>query len=985
MNPIRIWILLLQIWVCLPLVISENGLDNTTVDATAAADLNITCPDYRWLDVEHPTTPIYGAPDGCRCWDGLEEINCGYCLNDLPCQEHTQSHICREGFEFNSKDTYKSYKCRTKSSFDAVFPYGKGSFYFDLEGGVINVSIFNTRTVNSYHLMDCTLSGCDFEVGGTNTKCKVNDCSCTKSGQCARWFESMVSGFTGQPAEIIVEESVKVAADDAFLSEAFGNADTRAVSFVVEDGSYSIDLLCSASACTEADPILDEAVFEFQPLEDSAADETKDDQTKKKNNGSTLEGDAWKDSGKLSLLILCIVFALFVLVGSFALVPFLCGGRPWNGITEAAASEQMTLTPGVGDSDKHVLEFFHLSKTVQLRGKAAKAYGKDKKVIISNISGRVESGNVLGIMGPSGGGKSTLLNTLAAVETSGGSTISGQILLNGNERMQGYRKAVAYVYQHDALYDTLTVQECIEYSALLRLPIEWETNKKQALAWKTMEELNLVDIAHNQIGSSGHASVSGGERRRVAIGMELVAMPKVMFLDEPTSGLDSSAANNILSILSELASGNRIVVLSIHQPSIRSFMLMDQILVLGSGRVMYDGKPGDARNYLEGSGFACPEDLTVPDFMLDVVSNEDNQEVLKGPETTQSEYDSLRISTRGKHSTTEEGSGQQFDTDLPNVSGVQNTSILNEIITLFSRTSKNTFRNSELFLMQLIISVLLAFFAGGIFNDVSLDLAGFQNRLGAFYFSLSFFGFASFSSMDIFISERYIFERETGAKMYTAFAYFVAKTSLDLFFLRVIPVTIFSVVFYWLMGLDNAFEKFLVFWATMVLFNLCAGIISISISIAAPTVGQANLLAVVWFLIMLLFGGFLVNIESMAAWYSWLRFLSIYYYAFELLVTNELTGLLFSFDAPGFPRLPVRGEVFVETIAMDVDNQTRNLICLCGLAAWFSLLAYLLMMLRVPRSAASFFKRMQKENERLATTGSPERSDHQGVLTAADC
>jgi ATP-binding cassette, subfamily G (WHITE), member 2 len=220
--------------------------------------------------------------------------------------------------------------------------------------------------------------------------------------------------------------------------------------------------------------------------------------------------------------------------------------------------------------------------------------------------------------------------------------------------------------------------------------------------------------------------------------------------------------------------------------------------------------------------------------------------------------------------------------------------------------------------------------------------------------------------MDIFISERHIFERETGAKMYTAFSYFIAKTSLDLFVLRVMPVTIFTFVFYWLMGLSNDVQKFLIFWATMVLFNICAGIISICISTAASTVGQANLIAVVWFLIMLLFGGFLVNIQTMAPWYSWLRFLSIFYYSFELLVTNELSGLLLTFDAPGFPSVPVWGQVFVETIGMDVANQTRDILCLCGLGAGFTLLAYLLLLLRVPPSAASYFKRMKIENAKLA-------------------
>lgn len=220
--------------------------------------------------------------------------------------------------------------------------------------------------------------------------------------------------------------------------------------------------------------------------------------------------------------------------------------------------------------------------------------------------------------------------------------------------------------------------------------------------------------------------------------------------------------------------------------------------------------------------------------------------------------------------------------------------------------------------------------------------------------------------MDIFFRERHIFVRETGAKYHRTFSYFLAKISLDLFVLRVIPVTIFAFVFYWLMGLRTEPETFVIFWATLVLFNVCAGIMSICISILTPAVGQANLIASVWFLIMLLFGGFLVNVQTMSPWYAWLKYASIFYYSFEILMTNELSGMVLLFDAPDFPPLPIYGEVFLKTIGMDADNQTRDLICLCSLAAVFAVLSYLLLLLRVPPSAASQFRKMKKENKRLA-------------------
>ena len=128
---------------------------------------------------------------------------------------------------------------------------------------------------------------------------------------------------------------------------------------------------------------------------------------------------------------------------------------------------------------------------------------------------------------------------------------------------------------------------------------------------------------------------------------------------------------------------------------------------------------------------------------------------------------------------------------------------------------------------------------------------------------------------------------------------------------------------------------------------------------------QANLIAAVWFLIMLLFGGFLLNVQTMEASYSWLKYGSIFYYSFEILMTNELTGLVLDFDAPGYPPIPAHGQVFLETVGMDVDNQSRDLICLCSLAAGFSAAAFGLLMLRVPPSAAKQFRRMKIENQRI--------------------
>ena len=158
----------------------------------------------------------------------------------------------------------------------------------------------------------------------------------------------------------------------------------------------------------------------------------------------------------------------------------------------------------------------------------------------------------------------------------------------------------------------------------------------------------------------------------------------------------------------------------------------------------------------------------------------------------------------------------------------------------------------------------------------------------------------------------------------------------------------FNSIFYWIMGLQPTVHHFVVFLVTLIIFNVAAGSISICISIQASSVGVANLVATIVFLIMLLFGGFLLNIQTMPKYVGWLRHLSIFSYAFEILMTNEMKGLIINFNAPGYPDVPVYGEVFLKTLGMDYKNQVFDLLALGVIALIFNMIAYLLLALKVP-------------------------------------
>ena len=175
------------------------------------------------------------------------------------------------------------------------------------------------------------------------------------------------------------------------------------------------------------------------------------------------------------------------------------------------------------------------------------------KQILKQVSGEVKPGEVVAIMGSSGSGKTTLLNVLAG--RVGAGDISGSVLVNGLERRENtWRNTVAYVEQDDLMYQNLTVRETLTYAALLRLSSKMPLAEKMEKVDHIINSLGLVNCQDTVIGDSETRGISGGERKRVAIGVEMVTDPKLLFLDEPTSGLDAFTAAYIIETVKKASS-----------------------------------------------------------------------------------------------------------------------------------------------------------------------------------------------------------------------------------------------------------------------------------------------------------------------------------------------------------------------------------------------------------------------------------------------
>ena len=269
------------------------------------------------------------------------------------------------------------------------------------------------------------------------------------------------------------------------------------------------------------------------------------------------------------------------------------------------------------DDESSKLMSNHKATTLQFENIS---YAINGKQILNDVSGIAHPGQIMAIMGASGAGKSTFLDILARKNKRG--TTVGNFYVNGEKIPDNeYKNVIGFVDQEDTLMGTLTVEETIRTSALLRLPADMGISVKEQRVLEVMRQLGIYHIKDQLIGSEegNGRGISGGEKRRVGIACELVTSPSILFLDEPTSGLDAFNAFNVVECLVTLAKTyNRTVVFTIHQPRSNIVALFDQLVLLAKGRTVYSGPFSTCQAYFDHIGYPCPPGFNIADFLVDL-------------------------------------------------------------------------------------------------------------------------------------------------------------------------------------------------------------------------------------------------------------------------------------------------------------------------------------------------------------------------------
>ena len=540
-------------------------------------------------------------------------------------------------------------------------------------------------------------------------------------------------------------------------------------------------------------------------------------------------------------------------------------------VNPALRSRSMTFSPKVPENSPIILSWSNMTVSTKK---------EPKKVLLDNISGSV-TGGFWAIMGASGGGKTTLLSTLSLRLDTNVIDVEGEFRLNGEKYSKHLLKSMsAYVMQDDLLHAELTVFETLSYAANLRLPKGYSKDQRLERVEEVLELMGISYCKETIIGDSRRKGISGGERKRVCVAVELLTKPKLVFLDEPTSGLDSTTALAVCETLKELsASGQCTVICTIHQPQQKIFELFDNLILMKRGSIVYQGSCLKSIQFLDNVGLPCPEGVNPADYLIDVINPNRHDKA------------SALIDDHGK---LEVPVNLSFGFDKPSISKEGASSWVGQFCILFQRNMQQYWRRKDIILMSFMVTVLLALFVGlGVWRDIGTNQLSVKKRIPSLFFACVTQGIvAALQSINSFPAERAVMLRERSAGTYYVSSYFMAKTAKD-FLTNLWQPILFTCIVYFLIGYQAKPEKFFIYMMFMVMdtfaaTSLATAVTCCFVSIEMSTVVLASLLE-----ISRLYGGFFTSPLQLLYAPNW-KFadaLSYLKYAFVGVALNELTGL----------------------------------------------------------------------------------------------
>lgn len=562
------------------------------------------------------------------------------------------------------------------------------------------------------------------------------------------------------------------------------------------------------------------------------------------------------------------------------------------------------------------------------------------KNLLSNVTVSFKPG-VNAIMGPSGSGKTTLLNMLTG-RTASNIGIKGDMKLNGTSiPLQFLSNIVSYVVQDDSvLIPTLTVRETLYYQARLRLPPS-QHNRIPGIIGEMMRKMGLSDVCNVPIGDSQTKGISGGEKRRVSIAIQLLNNTKVMLLDEPTSGLDSFTSASIVSLLEQLAiSEDKTIIMTIHQPKYEIFEKFDNILLLGNGHVLYDGSPSSLQEYFNELGYSPEYEMNFADYILDVVNQKPDSEIGGGITTMEkliSEWTS-HVDYAENSSNLKNFNAKQFKHLVK-----KRQSIKVCFSPVLERQFKVIMRNPEVLFCRLGqpcgVSVIHALYFAPLKNNVE----SISNRLGLIQNVMNMYYVGFLNNMALYPAEKFTFYQEYQDDVYSTTTFMLCYLLNELPF-EILCSFIFSIFLVLVIGLPRNPQMFFsMFYLGFVVMN-CGESIGIMFNTVFDHLGIAtNLLSAVLTIGIFMAGTMSLDMPVLFEAFNYINPLS---YAVKALAQVGFKGQTFECSGGGDECVLDTGEAVLDQYNL-VSNYAVNMGVIAAILVMYRIVAVVVLEIKV--------------------------------------
>ncbi|KAA0151571.1 hypothetical protein FNF29_04495 [Cafeteria roenbergensis] len=573
----------------------------------------------------------------------------------------------------------------------------------------------------------------------------------------------------------------------------------------------------------------------------------------------------------------------------------------------------------------------------------AGAVARGHKRLLHRISGVARPGRILALCGESGAGKTTLLNTLAGRTVTQGH-VMGSIILGGTAiAATQLRPRVGYCEQFDRHLATATVREALEFSAWMRRGHAATHANVMAAVDEALDLLELRPVEHRAIGDEKAGwGLSRGERKRVTIGVELVADPSVLFLDEPTTALSSTQARDVARVIRRVADSGRTVVCTLHQPSAGVWSAMDDLLLLArGGYTVYYGPLGPGSrtmvDYLESlpGSHPLPDGMNPADYMLDVIGSEGKTDAKvagvraaaapAGGEpalASRASTDAAGAHAEGKPAAaaaaaptraqllrgkfiesaakatldeTLDGMGIERDSHSRRLAktsvaadahgDASRPNFCVQFAMLTKRASVDFFRDTEFGLKRCVLFVMLALIAGGVFFQIEDNTqSGVMSLVGGVVMGVIFVSAITANTTAVAIGKRRpSFTREQAAHTFDPTAYGLALTVANLPWIFIFSV-LFTVVYALMVGYAFSVVPFMIL-VVFILANSFSMIALVLGFLAETPQLMTSILSVIMAVASMFSGFFLPRADIPDGW-IWVHYLSPQSYALEAAIPS---------------------------------------------------------------------------------------------------